>query len=112
MINLSPFLLPKHPFDARTKMLSLVPAVLNLTFIFKPLLPLSITAPVGIVQTYDVAPVTAVAVYVVPIFFPTIEQILVRPESVVGAASIAFIVAVTGVLDEEIHPVRLFLAVA
>ena len=88
------------------------PAVTNRTFIFNPLLPLSITAPEGIVQLYDVAPVTATVVYLADVNVPTIEQIVVVPVRVVGAANTAVIVAVTVVLVADTHEVAIFFAAA
>jgi len=94
-------------------MVSLAPALRNLTLIFKPVPPLSITAPDGMVQTYLSAPETDVEVYVVPVGVPTIGQMAVSPVRDVGVLG-AFVetVAITLVLDEEIQPVVGFFAVA
>ena len=62
---------------------------------------------------YDKAPETAVAVYVVLLDVPTIEQILVNPVNEVVAANVVVdTVAVTAVLVAETHEVVVFLAVA
>ena len=112
VVSFNTFLEPRHPLFACTKMLSLEPAVTNRTFIFNPLLPLSITAPEGIVQLYDVAPVTATVVYLADVNVPTIGQIVVVPVSDDGADNTAVIVAVTVVLVADTHDVVIFFAVA
>ena len=88
------------------------PAVTKRTFIFNPLLPLSITAPEGIVQMYDVAPVTATVIYLADVNVPTIGQIVVVPVRDEGAANTAIILAVTVVLVADRHEVVVFFAAA
>jgi hypothetical protein len=84
---------------------------LNLTLIFKPVSPLSITAPVGTLHLYDVMPLTVDAVYVVPFAVPTIGQIDINPDNVVGAVGVVVVtVAATAVLEVDAQVVVAFLA--
>jgi hypothetical protein len=94
-------------------MLSFVPADKNLTLIFNPVLPLSITAPVGTLHLYEEIPVTDEAVYVVPFAVPTIGQIETNPVNVVGLEGVVVeTVAITAVLEVDVQVVDAFLACA
>lgn len=113
VVNFNPRFTLKQPLLDCTLMLSFVPADKNLTLIFNPVLPLSITAPVGTLHLYEEIPVTDEAVYVVPFAVPTIGQIVTNPDNVVGAAGVVVeTVAVTAVLVVEAQVVEAFLASA